>query len=108
VRAVPISTHAPIEYVIHWQSFLEWGAIARIRLSPFVCVPQGACVPLVVSAPNSLDTINNPFGVGSYCKCRPSFGGHDCTARVFEFVRVNFLMEVGTPIANPCAWNTTF
>lgn len=47
-----------------------------------------------VTAPNSLDTIQNPFGVGSYCKCFGSYGGHDCSARVFEFVRVNFLMEV--------------
>ena len=61
-----------------------------------VCV-QGTCVARVVSAPNSLDTISNPFGVGSYCACYSQWGGHDCTAPVFSFVRVNFLMEVGPP-----------
>ncbi len=43
--------------------------------------------------PNSVDAISNPFSYGGSCACYTSFGGQTCAARVFEFVRVDMLMQ---------------
>ncbi len=88
-----VKTHVLCGVSVH----LLWRAVLCHVLKAS-CVVQGVCINRVVSAPNAFETVDNPFGVGSYCRCRTSFGGKSCSARVFEFVRVNFLMEV-------CQWD---